>query len=348
MTDTAPDHSLPPSHALTTEEIESQVDFAGEGSGLTPTPTEPHQAPELEISRRKRIAQSIGWVAFGLASLFLFTLIKLPEDRIKNYVQGMIAAQLAPKGITLTAERGYLSVGWGITYVMKDVSLTFPSPESTTKIEKITLTPSLLPMIFGYQGGNLWVEQGDGSLYASVSMKGTQISASLKAKSIDVGKVGLLNLAAGVRGSAVWSGTASLAGDFSIPSTLTGDVDLTVGKISLDQQSILGFNVPKIQLSEGRIEVTADKGKATIKQFKLGKPGSGDDLQASGTGDVLLGRNWDSSNLNAKTNFRFSESVSKAFVLLDALLGAGKQTDGSYTFALSGPLSAPQFLPTAK
>lgn len=343
-------HSTDPTGRLDADPLTTDG-IADESHGGTRPSAGDGQVPE--VPRSKRIAKSVGWVAFGIACLTLFTLLKLPEDRIKNYVQGVIAAQLAPKGIAFSAERGYVSVGWGISYVMKDVTLTFPSSETPSKIDQISVTPSILPMAFGYRGGSVWVYQGDGSLHASVSMKNTQISGSLKAKAIDLGRIGLLTVAAGVRGSAMATGTASFSGDFAIPSTLAGEADLTLGKVALDQQSIMGFSVPKIQISEGRLELAADKGKATIKTFKLGKAGAPaapavDDIQATATGDVLLGRNWDASTLNGRVNLKFSENVTKAFVLLDALLGAGKQPDGSYTFNLSGPMTSPQFLPAGK
>jgi type II secretion system protein N len=305
----------------------------------------PETPPTPPMSRARQIATQVGWVAFGAGCLLLFTLLKLPEDRIKNYAQGMIAAQLAPKGITFTAERGYVSVGWGLSYVMKNVTLILPGPDAPAKIDKLSVSPSILPLIFGYQGGTIWAYQGDGTLSASFSMKGTQFSGSFKAKGVDLGKLGVLPITAGIRGSAVATGSGSFSGDLAAPSTLGGEAELDLGKVVLEPQSIMGFSVPRIQLSEGKISLNADKGKATIRAFKLGKAGSADDIQANASGDVLLGRNWESSTLNAKINFKLSENILKSFVFIDALLSAGKQGDGSYTFSLTGSLTAPQFLP---
>jgi type II secretion system protein N len=305
------------------------------------------KAPVQVDSRKVRILKNIGWTGFGIFSLLLFTLLKLPEDRIKNYVQGMIASFLAPKGISFSAEKGYISVGWGISYVMKDVTLNFPPPDAPSHVDKISFTPSILPMILGYQGGSLWMYNGDGKLHASFSTKDTQISGTFSAKAMDLGKIGVLPLAAGIRGTAVVTGEGSVSGDFALPSTLTGDVDLNLSKVVIDQQSIMGFSVPRLAISEGKIELNSDKGKATVKTFRVGKPGSADDIQATGSGDVVLGRSWDSSTLNGKVNLKLSESVMKSFILIDALLGAGKQGDGSYSFQLNGPLTAPNPVPIA-
>jgi type II secretion system protein N len=317
----------------------STADISGDGSDTVAAP-----APE-PVSRGKSVARVIGWTSFGLACLVTFTVLKLPEDRIKNYAQGMIASQLAAKGIGFSAERGYLSVGLGISYVMKDVTLSPPPPASPVKIDKISFTPAILPLVMGYQGGTLWIYEGDGTLTATVSMKGTQASGSFKAKQIDLGKTGVLALAAGIMGTVPATGHGTFSGDLNVPSTLTADIDLTLGKTTLEATNIQGFAVPRIKITEGKVELSADKGKATLKTVKLGKAGSPDDVIATVTGDVMLGRNWDTSTMNLKVNFKPSENLIKPFVFIDALLGAGKQGDGSYNCSLTGTMNSPQFVP---
>jgi type II secretion system protein N len=323
---------------LTTEGIEdNNAPTLPDGSE---TPAEP------ERSRFSKVVRALGWTVYGLILLFLFTLFKLPDERIKAYVQGSISAALAPKGITFSAEKGYLSIGYGLSYVFKDVTLTFPPPQPPSHVEKITVSPSILPLILGRQGGSLAVVNGDGKLKASFSIKGSQVSLSFDADRLDLGKLGALGFA-GVHGGGVLSGSGSVSGDLSVPTTLAGDVDLSLSKVVLDQQTIAFFNVPRVSISEGKIDLTADKGKAVIKTLRLGKPGSSDDIQGSATGDLILGRNWDSSTLNAKVNLKLSDTLMKAFILLDSFLGPGKQGDGSYSFSLSGPLTAPNPVPLA-
>jgi hypothetical protein len=94
------------------------------------------------------------------------------------------------------------------------------------------------------------------------------------------------------------------------------------------------------------MDVEIDKAKVTIKTFQLGKASNTtDDVHATVSGDLTLGKQWESSNLNAKATFSVSDNVKKAFVLLDALLGSAKQPDGSYAYSLTGPISAINPLP---
>ena len=110
----------------------------------------------------------------------------------------------------------------------------------------------------------------------------------------------------------------------------------------IDPQTIVGFAIPQLAISEGLIDVGFDKAKAVDPQrFTLGKPGATtDDLHGTITGDASLSRTWPASNLNVRADFGVSQNVLHAFVLLDALLGAGKQPDGSYSFKLNGPFNA--------
>lgn len=311
-----------------------------------PTLTEV-QEPVLPQSPLMRAVKTVGWVSFGLACLILFTLLKLPDDRIKAYAQGMISAQLAPKGITFTAEKGYLSIGWGISYVMKEVTFMFPPPQAPAKLDKVSVTPSILPMLLGYQGASFAAYQGDSQVTGSFSMKGSQISASIDAKQLDLSKTGLLALAGGIKGSGLVTGSLSFSGDSTIPSTLNGEIDLNLSKFVLEPQTVVIINIPRIAISEGKIELAADKGKATIKALRIGKPGSPDDLQGTASGDIMLGRNWDSSTLNAKVNFKVSETLLKTLFFVDAFLSPGKQGDGSYSLTLTGPVTAPNAVPLA-
>src|SRR5438128_789469 len=87
--------------------------------------------------RKTGLLRQSGWIILGLVSLILFTLAKLPDEKIKGFVDNQIAAILAPQGITLTAAKSHLSFGLGISYVMEDVTLTPPPPQSPAKLDRI-------------------------------------------------------------------------------------------------------------------------------------------------------------------------------------------------------------------
>ncbi|MGZ3699936.1 MAG: type II secretion system protein GspN, partial [Bdellovibrionota bacterium] len=258
-----------------------------------------------------RIPQGVrtaGWIGFAVVCMLAFTLLKLPEDRVRNYVQAMISQALASKGITVTAGESHVSLGFGISYVMNDVTLNFPLPEAPVHVEKVAFSPSLAAMIFGKMGGTLWVDNAGGSLKASFKAKEMNFSTKFKLSDLDLGKLGVLPIAAGFKGGGVASGSGSLSGDLAVASTLSGDLDLRLSKVVIDAQSIQGFSIPKLSISEAVVKLTADKGKATIQELRIGKTGSAaDDIHATATGDLSLARQFEASTLNLKVKFSFSE-----------------------------------------
>lgn len=307
---------------------------------LNPIPVVEDPNPPLTTSQK--IINRAGWIAFGLFLLIFFTIIKIPDDRIKGLIDGNIANFLSQKGITYSASETKLSYLFGISYTLKGVTLNFPSQSAPGHIDEISVSPSLLSLLIGKTGGSVDVSNAGGSLSASFSSRNTSFSSSFKIKKLDIGKLGVLPIAVGIQGSAVIDGEGSVSGDMQIPSSLDGKVSLRLSKGVIDPQTFFGFSVPRIGISEGTVEVVFDKSKATIKTFHLGKTGNAaDDFQGTLTGDVTLGKQWESSTLNLKTHFTLSENIMKAFILLDTILGSGKQLDGSYAFSLGGGVLTP-------
>lgn len=314
-------------------------------SDLTEIPDLSEQSPNAadleESSGLSRVARFLLWGGVFLAMLIFFTLLKLPEDRIRNYVQGAIASALSQQDIGFTAGKSSFSLIFGPSYTMKNITLTFPSPEETVKIEEVSVSPSLLALFTGKAGGTFMVRNKGGSIkgsyYQPLSSRSNHISADFTADRMDLGALGLLPALANLKGSAMMSGHGNLDGDTSVPSTLNGDIHLNLSRINIDSQSLLGFNLPRLSVSEGTADVSFGRGKAIIKTLKLGKSVA-DDIRATITGDLTLSRTWGTSMLNARANFSLSPSVMKAFPLIDALLAQGKQPDGSYAYQLSGPV----------
>lgn len=295
-------------------------------------------------SRIRRALRWIGWTWFALFVLVVFTLLKLPEERIRGFIQGSIAAALAQQGIGFTAEQGFISM-FRAAYILKTVTLTFPSGDAV-KVEKVAFSPALLPLLSGRQGGTLQIENEGGTLSASFSMKNGSFQLSYDASGIDIGKIGLLPAVAGVKGGAVLTGQGQLAGELDVPSTWTGQVQLQLGKIVVDQQSVMSFPIPRMTISEAKADLTADKGKAVIRTLQLGRPGNAaDDLRATVTGDASLSRSIPSSTLNLRVQLGVSENVLKSLSLLEMVLAQGKQPDGTYAFTLNGPVSSPLLSP---
>lgn len=313
--------------------------------------------PEHGFSKAQKILRSLGWVGFFVLCILIFTIIKIPEIRLKNYIQGSLSSLLSKRGITLSAAKTKVSFLFGISYTMEEVTINLPPPDAPVKVDRIQVSPSLIPLILGKASGSAEIEQGSGFIKLSFSASDFQelasgrpgakseVAASFRAKDFNLGKIALLQILAGVRGGLTAAGEGSFSGELGVPSSWSGDVRIDLTKVAIEQQPLYGFNIPAIKMADGKIELSVAGGKATIKTLRLGKAGSTDDLSATVTGDLQLGRTWDASTMNLKTKFALSQTALKSLSLLDMLLAAGKQSDGSFAYNLSGSVGAPTATP---
>ncbi len=283
----------------------------------------------------------VGWITFALFCLILFTVIKLPQAPIQKLIDAHIANALAPYGASLSAKESNLSYIFGPTYKMKDVTLSLPPPANHAHIDHLSVSPSFLALIMGKVGGHFKIEEGEGTLKGSFSSGKTNFSVSLNADQLDIGKLGILPLLASLQVKAIVDGSVSISGEQQNLSSLEGDVKLHLTKLVFDSQSIAGFSIPKLSIGEGNIDLGINKGKVKFNTFKLGKAGGTDDIVATVVGEATLARLIEASTLNIKTRFSLSANIMKSFMLLDAILGVGKQPDGSYAFSLNGPPGSP-------
>lgn len=305
---------------------------------------------QISPSRTRKWLSNLGWIFLTVFFLVFFTVLKLPEDRVKNYIEESIASTLREQNIGFSADEGHISILFGASYLMKGITLRLPPPSPVIHLEEITVSPSIFRLLLGQFGGQIKIKpdaKDSGLLTASIETKKEAINLVYELKSIDLGKTGLLGLLAHVQGTGVVSGKGQFSGNLSNPTTAQGKIELNVTQFQLESQSIQGFTLPPVRISEGKIDLDIDQGKVAIKTFNLGKSNS-DDIRLKLTGTAQLAPELSQSNLNAQAEFSLSPAILKAFSLLDMILGPGKQTDGSYAFKLNGPLLSPNPTPVSK
>jgi len=291
-----------------------------------------------------KVMRKAGWIGFAVFFLVFFTVLKIPEARLKNFIQGTLASELAASGISMTSASSSLSMAFGLKFKMKEVNLMLADSPNPIKLSELSFSPSIFPLLVGKFGGTLVAYQGKSKLWLSFTTSTNPTSPytnlSFEADEIDVGKTGILAALAQIQGSGVIHGSGNIKGDFTKPSSLEGKIDLKLSKVLIDQQAVSGFAIPRLTVSEGFIEGNFAASKLTATKVSLGKNAE-DDLKGTVTGDLSLGQRWDMSSYNLKIKFSLSEKVLQAFAILDAILGSFKQADGSYGLTLTGPFTAP-------
>lgn len=286
------------------------------------------------------------WSLLAFVLLVFFTALKIPEDRIKNYLYGSLSSALAPYGYSLSIESSSLSFWFGMTYTINGVRIMPPPPASPIALDSIEVSPKLLSLLFFKTGAYAHILQKKGAtldLNASSNLTGSSVSIDAKFSKLDLGELSVVPLATqamgGIKASGIGTGNLSLSGNPQVPSTLEGEFNIHLDQIVVDQQTLFGIQVPRLFVSGGDFVGVFDKSKLTYKKGQLGKLGSEDDVKLQLSGETVLGRTWQTSNNNLKANISFSQNVLKAFLFLDALIGAAKQPDGSYGFVITGPMN---------
>ncbi|OFZ01484.1 MAG: type II secretion system protein GspN, partial [Bdellovibrionales bacterium GWB1_52_6] len=234
------------------EEIVTEATLPGaEASGVA-----------LPASRSKKLIKRLGWIALGFFCLLAFTLIKLPREQIQAYIHGSITSALAEQGYSLTAGQTQLSYFLGITYSMKEVKLATPTG-NVIRLDQIEVSPSLFPLFVGKVGASYSIQTpGNGKVSGKLAANKKAYATSFKVNSVDLKTSGLLEGLAHLSAAGLVNGSGDLKGDFTNPATTQGDLKLDLTKLIIEQQQIMGFNIPKLSISEGKADVVITQGKA--------------------------------------------------------------------------------------
>ncbi len=309
-----------------------------------------------KISRFKIILKSFFWAGLSIFFLLFFTLFKLPDEKIKNYILWQISSnmnqQLPRTRLSITAEKGHFSLGLGLWYVLEGVTLSPPAPEQPIKIEEISISPHIFGLIFKNLGADFQIENQKSKLTGAFHLSSSHFSVSFKAKQIDLNKMKLVRLIATLDASGVIHGSGSLKGDFNDITQLQGDIQLSAEKVSVPQQEIghltfFPFTLPEINVSSLDTQITIERSKVIVKNLTLGgasgsKEAKTDDIRAKVTGEINLSKIVPSSQLDLKASFMLSERLHKQFFLLDSMTQfLTKSPNGIYGTHLTGPLFQP-------
>ncbi len=293
-------------------------------------------------SNATKVPKLIGIGVLFIFCIVLMTLTKLPEVRITGFLQGMVQSALDPYGIYLSDHGRQLSFLKGLTYTLDHPTLEL-ADQTRIEFDDLTVRPKLLMLLTGKMGVSARLHQGASEIALDAGGKGDKIDASLSLQDIDLGKLGVLAFAAGLKGGGIISGTGHIDGALSDLSTLNGNLDFKLKKIHLDEQNLMGFQIPSINVSEGDLTIEIRSGKLVIKSVQIGK--GTDDLRVSVSGDMALNRNLNSSALNLRAVLGISDKVKQSFSILESILGSAKMSDGRYAYKLTGSLAAPMPIP---
>jgi type II secretion system protein N len=292
-----------------------------------------------------KASRMIGMAALFIVLVILMTLTRLPEAKITSYIQGMVQTALDPYGVYLSDHGRELSIWKGMAYRLDHPVLEL-ADQTRIEFDDLTVKPSILGLLSGKLGVEAELHQGPASIGLSANGKSDKINAQINLENVDLGKLGVFAFAAGIKGSGLVNGSVNIEGSLNDFGTLNGDIALKLRKLHTDEQNLMGFALPALNISEGEITIPIQSGKLQLKKVELGK--GMDDLRLSLTGTLALNRFLNASQIDLRAVFAFSDKVKQSLSILESLLGSAKTSDGRYAYKLTGQLGSPIPVPDPK
>lgn len=293
------------------------------------------------MERLKKLFKYWKWMTVGAVALIVFTLIKLPDTKLKALVQGHLNVALASTGMSMSTTDSSVSMLFGIRYTARNVQWKWSPDAAPVLFDEVRISPSLLSLVLGKLSGSLRLIQGSSRITVSGGVNGNRFDLSLDLDDVDLEKLGALKSLAKIDVRGLAQGKVDLAGNLDAPTTLSGSAQIKISKINLPAQAIAGFQVPTSSISSVVLNLPIKNGKAECSECSVGSPASkpSDDLAGTLKGSIDLNRYLGASKAQLEARFRVSDKIKTAFVFLDSLLPPGSlQSDGSYGMSLSGTL----------
>jgi type II secretion system protein N len=221
------------------------------------------------------IAGSLGWASLAVFFFILFTLIKMPDQKIKAYILGSINAGLSTMDLNLTAKESSLKLGFGIEYEIRAATLYTASGQSVA-IDKLNFSPTLWQLFLGRLAARIETLGPAGNLVLSGSVPIWDLNAmdglkiDFTTKKLDAGKLGILTSLTGLTGSVLLDGSGAITGSPLNPSAFGGEIKFKLSQLVIDQQMLSAFQLPRLGVSESNADLKIEKGKITVRSFQVG------------------------------------------------------------------------------
>ena len=151
--------------------------------------------------------KKIGLAIIFFALLLFFTLTKLPQSKITSLVQGYVQSGLDPFGIYISDHGRELSIWKGFQYKLIQPTLELPD-QSRVELEEMVVSPKILSLFTGKVGAVIDITQildrtptktELSKIHIEGTGRGDLINATITIESLDVGKIGILSFAGGLR-----------------------------------------------------------------------------------------------------------------------------------------------------
>jgi type II secretion system protein N len=297
----------------------------------------------LDPAVRNKWLTRVGYVFLAFFSFSYFVYLGFPFERVLPRV---LAGMEKDSGVKI--EAATVRAGWFLSLVATDVKVFTGTrrggeePQPTVRLDKVSISPKLFSLLTGKKAARIDALVLGGRIRGTVMTSKSASNVDLAFEALEIGKIPtLVNF--GVNASGQVGGTVKLALDPEDGTKAVGKIDLQVKSPRIAESNLILVKIP---------ETIFDKGGAAIIDIKDGKAElidvglHGEDLDLSVEGEILLKKRIASSQWSAKSVIRASDAWKSKVPGFDAIVGPGKQPDGSYRYRVAGVIGGfPRTIP---
>ena len=313
------------------------------------------------MTLRQRVLAWSAYAAFFWTCFAVFAYQTFPYDRLRDFLLQKVNAQKGGRAEagTYRLQIGSLQPWWFTGVRLTDVSVTRPSETPGTApirlaADRVTIRPSLVPLLAGRMDLNYDLQLGTGSIEGRYKKDENTLLLQSEIETFEIAESGL----GGLIGLPL-KGRANGSVELIVPKKLEasqGTIRLGIaGLVVGDGKSKLvtkdlkdGITVETIDAGDLELRVAVRKGVGEVEKLST----SGKDLQLRGSGTLRLAQEISRSRLNLLLDIAFTDAYktrndrTKAlFELMDLnpQMKKAKTQEGALRYRISGVLARPSY-----
>ncbi len=274
----------------------------------------------------------------GIFFFIIFIIAKLPDDKIQRLILSSMKIKFQEAGYLINSEAIRVGIFTGLRLKMTNTDIrSLDNDKEEIKIEHLSVRPHLFSMLMSMKKFSLNAELLGGEIDGMIGLSQTGFTSDLEIENLSIEKASLLKKFILVQLSGILNSNINLTFSANEPIKSSGKLSLSLKNIRLPEQSISGFLLPSIQVSEAQIESQMESGKLLLKDSWIGKDiNKGDDIVINVGGDISLNMPVERSQLNLKAVMTLSPKMKEKLPVY--LLDSYKCPDGRYGMRFNGML----------
>ncbi len=313
---------------------------------------------------QKKILMYVGVPVFYLLALFVFVRVTFPYEMLKKRLLAEYNTQQNEKFLQIEnlSGSGLLGVeaeGVRLVEVVTSLAEAEEAPPKMLAVESATVGVGALSYLLGEIAVDFAAKVGGGKLFGSFNQDPEGAKIAVEGELIDISGLTLLSAGLGLPLGGELGGKVDLFLPRGQMKKAEGTFALNVTNLTAGdgKAKIRGtIALPKLNAGTLHFQAKAASGRLDIEQFTA----NGKDFELSAEGRLTLREPFDKSRLSVDATFKFKEAYTAQSDITKSLFGApdskvpglfdmdpmvrrAKQSDGSYSWNVSGMLAKPRF-----